>query len=129
MDNKLSDKEFLWGLYYSDYGAFLLNEGDLYKKENKEYAFKQTYELALQSYKNSLECRKRLLDSLNDVDDIQDAQNMMARSISNMGVALFRLERYAESLNNHKEALKIFMELNYGNKIIMHYLLKILNYA
>lgn len=30
--NDFCDKEFLWGMYYSNHGAFLLNKGDSYKK-------------------------------------------------------------------------------------------------
>ncbi len=36
---------------------------------------------------------------------------MIARCTSNIGSALFRLERYKESIEKHKEALKVFIEL------------------
>lgn len=111
--NSLGDKEFLWGLYYSDHGAYFLNEGDSNKKKLNDREARQAYELALEEYKQSLEHRKILLGTIDDGDSvlIQEAKNMIARSISNMGVALFRLERYRESIEKHEEALKHFTEL------------------
>ena len=113
MANSLSDKELLWGLYYSDHGAYFLNEGDSNKKKQNDKEARQAYELALEEYKQSLEHRKILLGTIDGEDSvlIQEAKNMIARSISNMGVALFRLERYRESIEKHEEALKHFIEL------------------
>lgn len=111
--NSFYDKEFLWGIYYNDHAAFLLNKGDTYRKRQDHVNAEMAYKAALGESKQSLEHRKKLLKVINneDYDTVNETKNMIARSTSTIGSALYRLNKYNESIEKHKEALKVFIEL------------------
>lgn len=108
--NQYEDIEFLWGLYYSDYGAMLVNKGILYKNEGNLSKARKIFKEAEKAHKANLEKRKKLKKSLksNKSYDKKEIQNMIARTISNIGGVYFRLEKYEDSINLQKEALKTF---------------------
>lgn len=110
--NQYEDIEFLWGLYYSDYGAMLVNKGNLYKNKGDFSKAKKCYKKAEKNHKLSLEKRKKLKKALktSKLYDKKEIKNMIARTKSNIGGVYFRLERYEDSINMQKKALKTFIK-------------------
>lgn len=104
------DKKFLWGLYYSDYGAMLVNKGNYYKDRGDFTTAEGYYKRAKEAHELSLNYRLSLKEALNESElyDKNEIDNMIARTISNLGGAYFYLTRYRDSIEKQEEALKIF---------------------
>ena len=88
----------------------LVNKGILYKNEGNLSKARKIFKEAVKAHKVSLEKRKKLKKSLksNKSYDKKEIQNMIARTKSNIGGVYFRLEKYEDSINLQKEALKTF---------------------
>lgn len=116
-ENRYEDKEFLWALYYSDYGAMLVNKGDYCKSKQDDTGAGVFYENAEKAHKMSLEHKRSLRKAINGnrLYDENQIDNMIARSISNLGGVFFRMEKYKDSLKQQQEALKVFV--NQGDRV------------
>lgn len=108
------EKEFLWGMYYSDHAAFLINKGDYNKKMQDVNNAEREYNLALEDCKTSIEHREKLLKVVNSADYAtkHEVQDMMARVVCSMGVIFYRLNQFEESIKKHEEALRTFIVLD-----------------
>lgn len=109
-ENRFEDVKFLLGLYYNDYGALLVNKGNLCKSEGDLEKAASFYSAAEEAHKSSLDNRQALREALktSDLYDKQDVDNMIARTISSIGGVYFRLERYKDSIEMQKKALETF---------------------
>lgn len=103
------EQRFLWGLFHSDYAAYLLNRGQMAEEHNDD-RYKNYYEEALQEHKKSLNDREKYLNSLSPLDERgrDNAERRIIQSRSNIAYSKEHLRQYDTAIEEYEDVVKMW---------------------